>query len=314
VTAFSKGSRHLFAGRRLICLFGSIACILLSLPSALAQRGVGDIVYVPTPEVAVDRMLEMAEVTSGDFLIDLGSGDGRIVITAAKKYGARGLGVDLDPYLVQLAKDNAWREGVRSKVEFVVKNIFDTDVSQASVVALYLLPELNRRLRPRLLAQLRPGARVISHDYGMDDWEPEQTETIEVPGKVVGAKGQSVAYLWIVPANVIGTWEMKVGDPQSPALHTLQLSQSLQRVHGSLEVGKKPREIGEAKLNGDHIEFVVEADVRNEPLIYEFSGRVEGRNMRGEVKVTQGAEVEELRWVAKRITPLQALDSPPAKR
>lgn len=312
--AFFNRSKHILLPRRLICVLGSIGCIFLSLPSAFAQKGKGDVIYVPTPEVTVNRLLEMAEVTSRDFLIDLGSGDGRIVITAAKKYGARGLGVDLDPVLVQLAKDNAWREGVRSQVDFVAKNIFDTDVSQASIVAVYLSPELNRKLRPRLLAQLQPGSRVISHDYGMDDWAPEQSEMIEVPGKTAGAKGESMAYLWIVPANVIGTWEVKLGDAQSPLLSKLELNQILQKIHGSLEVGRKAREIGEAKLRGDQIEFTVEADIRNEPVTYEFSGRVEGRNMRGEVTVTQGGEVEEQAWTARRITPLRPLDSPPGSR
>ena len=313
--ALFNGSKQIFPDRRLACVLGWIGCIFLLLQSAFAQKGAGDVIYVPTPEVTINRLLEMAEVTARDFLIDLGSGDGRIVITAAKKYGARGLGVDLDPYLVQLSKDNAWREGIRSQVDFIQRNIFDTDVSRATVVALYLSPELNRRLRPKLLAQLRPGARVVSHDYGMDDWGPEQAEVIKVPGKTVGGvNGQSMAFLWIVPANVIGTWEMKLGGTRSPVLYLLELDQAFQNIHGSLKIDKQAREIRETKLHGDHIEFTVDADSRGEHLTYEFSGRVEGRNMRGEVKVAHDAQVEKQPWEAKRLTQLQPLDTPPGKR
>ena len=311
MAAFPDDSKR--ASRRVgICrVLGGLGCILLSVQLALAQKGVGDIVYVPTPEAVVDRLLEMAQVKAGDFIIDLGSGDGRIVITAAKKYGARGLGVDLDPYLVQLSKDNAWREGVRARADFIQRNIFDTDVTQASVVASYLSPELNVRLRPKLFAQLKPGARIISHDYGMGDWQPDEAETMAVPGKTVGAIGESAVFLWIVPANVIGTWEIKLPAGTLPVIYEAELEQTFQVMRGYLKSGKQFREMKETKLHGDHIEFTVDIESAGEISTHEFSGRVEGKNMRGEDQVTRGGQVEKQRWEARRITPPRPLDKPP---
>src|SRR5688572_29625684 len=146
---------------------------LLLAPAASAQQGQGDVVYVPTPQIVVDEMLRMAKISSTDYLIDLGSGDGRIVITAAKKHGASGFGVDLDRYLLKLANEGAKREGVSDRAHFVEQNLFETDLSKATVISSYLLPEMNLKLRPKLLA-LKPGTRIVAHDYAMGQWDADE--------------------------------------------------------------------------------------------------------------------------------------------
>jgi SAM-dependent methyltransferase len=151
-----------------------------------------DVPYVPTPDAVVERMLELAKVNKNDLLYDLGSGDGRIVIAAAKKYGAKGVGVEIDPQLVEKAKANAKTAGVSDKVEFRQQNLFDVNLSEASVVTLYLLPQVNLKLRPQLLRQLKPGTRIVSHEFNMGDWQPEQTVKLE---------GRTI-YVWTVPKQV----------------------------------------------------------------------------------------------------------------
>ena len=151
-----------------------------------------DVPYVPTPQRVVDRMLEMANVGEDDVVYDLGSGDGRIVITAAQKYGARGVGIEIDPQRVQKARANAEEAGVSDLVEFRQGDLFETDISEATVVTLYLLPSVNLELRPKLFNELDPGTRVVSHDFDMDDWEPEETDTV----------GSDTIFLWRIPEDV----------------------------------------------------------------------------------------------------------------
>jgi SAM-dependent methyltransferase len=160
-------------------------------PDALAQNS-GDVPYVPTPEAVVQRMLELGEVGPDDVIYDLGSGDGRIVITAAEQYGSRGVGIDIDPQRIQEANTNAQAAGVTNRVEFRQQDLFQADFSEATVVTLYLLPEVNLRLRPQLLEQLQPGTRIVSHAFDMGDWEPEQV--VEVDGRTI--------YVWTVPEEI----------------------------------------------------------------------------------------------------------------
>jgi SAM-dependent methyltransferase len=173
---------------------------------AADRRGVGaqtlpyadlDTPYVTTPQVVVDAMLEMAQVRATDRLLDLGSGDGRIVVTAAARFGARGKGVEIDPRLVRLARENAARAGVADRVEFVVEDLFKTDLSQASVITMYLLPDVNMKLRPAL-QRLRTGTRIVSHDWGLGDWEPERTLRVHTPEKRVGVHKYSDLMFWVV--------------------------------------------------------------------------------------------------------------------
>jgi trans-aconitate methyltransferase len=152
-----------------------------------------DVPYVPTHERVVDRMLQMARVGKDDVLYDLGCGDGRIVITAAKRWGTRGVGIDIDPDRIREAKENAEKAGVADRVTFIQGDLFEADIKEATVVTLYLLPDVNLRLRPKLLSELQPGTRVVSHNYDMGDWTPQQTARISLPN------GDHVVYFWVVP-------------------------------------------------------------------------------------------------------------------
>jgi ribosomal protein L11 methylase PrmA len=155
--------------------------------------------FVPTGEKIVTKMLEMAKVTNTDHLIDLGSGDGRIVITAAKRYGARGVGVEIDPVLVHEARENARAEGVADRATFVQGDIFEANIRDATVITMYLLPDVNMRLRPKLLNDLKPGTRIVSHNYDLGDWKPAQTATVTV------GSTQHTVYFWVVPPRAAGT-------------------------------------------------------------------------------------------------------------
>ena len=159
-----------------------------------------DIPFVVTPDKVTREMLKLADVKPSDFLIDLGSGDGRIVIAAAREFGARGLGVEIVPELVDKSRDNARRAGVAERTEFRVQDLFATDLSRATVITMYLLPEVNLQLRPRLLA-LKPGTRIVSHDWDMGDWKPDRVVTVDAPDKPIGRDKVSRLYLWTVPAR-----------------------------------------------------------------------------------------------------------------
>ena len=180
----------------MIARFVRVLLLVLVAGSATAQ--VVDVPYVVTPDHVTRAMLELAGVKPGDFVIDLGSGDGRIVITAAKLHGARGLGVEIVPDLVDKSRDNARKAGVADRVEFRVQDLFATDLSPATVVTMYLLPEVNLQLRPRLQA-LKPGTRIVSHDWDMGDWKPDRVLTIDVPDKPYGREKLSRLYLWTIP-------------------------------------------------------------------------------------------------------------------
>lgn len=167
-----------------------------SAPTVQAQEREADVPYVPTPNEVVDRMLQLANVTGDDTLYDLGSGDGRIIITAAQRYGTRGTGIDINPELVQQSQANAQSANVADRVDFVQQDLFQTDLSNATVVTLYLLPDINLKLRPKLLRELKPGTRIVSHDFDMGEWEPEQVVQVQGPNR------QHTIYYWIVPENV----------------------------------------------------------------------------------------------------------------
>jgi SAM-dependent methyltransferase len=186
--------------------------VLLSVVSTLAQQSLKplekkpEVPYVPTPEKVIAEMLKVAKVGKNDILYDLGSGDGRIVITAAKEFGTRGVGVDIDPARIKEARDNAVKAGVADKVKFLQQDLFETDIREATVVTLYLLPEINRRLRPKLLSDLKPGTRVVSHNHDMGDWRPLKTLRVRLPREYVISKTlnvlvpyQHTIYYWVVP-------------------------------------------------------------------------------------------------------------------
>ena len=268
-------------------------------PAALAQEGRGDVVYVPTPQVSVDEMLRMAKVGPNDYIIDLGSGDGRIVITAAKKFGARGFGVDLDTYLLKIANAAASKEGVADRAQFIEQNLFETDLSKATVITTYLLPEMNERLRPKLLA-LKPGTRVVAHDYDMGNWLPDEQKTLIVPEKTVGDPGKSYVFFWIVPAQVAGTWQSQLNVSGKPAPYEFTLAQEFQMLEGSVRAGGQAGVL-KGRMEGTQVRFTVSGKPGDGLARHEFQGRLTSDDaIEGVVHVGEGAKRQQYPWTAKR--------------
>lgn len=225
-----------------VAFLGAIAAFAAAAPAHAAI--VEDVPYVTTPGNVTAAMLDLAGVAAGDHVIDLGSGDGRIVISAARR-GATGLGVDNDPGLVAESIANARRAGVADRARFLEQDLFTTDLSPATVVTMYLLPEVNLRLRPAILG-LRPGTRVVSHDWDMGDWKPDRSVTVAVPEKTLGLEKSSRVFLWIVPARVEGLWCGRAGNRRA----TLRLGQAFQAVRGELREGGSASESVTGRLDG----------------------------------------------------------------
>jgi hypothetical protein len=275
---------------------GFFASVVFMSGPALSQEGVGDVVYVPTPQIVVDEMLSMAKIGPNDYLIDLGSGDGRFVITAAKK-GARAFGVDLDTYLLRLARKNAQSEGVADRATFIEQNLFETDLSKASVVSTYLLPEMNLKLRPKILA-LKPGTRVVAHDYHMGTWYPDDQRDITVPEKKVGTPGVSYVYLWYVPARVAGKWQTQLSVAGKDVPYELNFDQAFQSLEGTLLSGSQSTAL-RGRLTGEAITFVTLPKGSPGNQRHEFSGRVSGDTITGTVRIGEGATQRQANWTAK---------------
>ncbi|HVR42182.1 MAG TPA: class I SAM-dependent methyltransferase [Thermoanaerobaculia bacterium] len=240
-----------------------------------------DVPYVPTPEPIVRRMLDMARVTSDDLVYDLGSGDGRIVIAAARERGARGVGIDIDPERIREAIENAERAGVSHKVRFIEGDLFDADLRPATAVTLYLLTSVNLRLRPKLLEELRPGTPVVSHDFAMGEWEPD--EHVE--------SDRSEVFLWIVPAKVEGTWRW---DPGNGRRRSVTIRQSFQKIEGTAG-GVSP--LRDAVIRGEEIAFTIVEIVDGRAVAHRYQGRVNGNAIEGVVRIDGGAT---RRWTARR--------------
>lgn len=253
-----------------------VGLLLLAPWGARAQ--VFDVPYVPTPQVVVDEMLRLADVRPDDFVIDLGCGDGRIPVTAAAYFGARALGIDIDPGRIAESHANAKAAGVTGRVEFRQGNLFDLDLSPATVVTMYLLPEINLKLRPRLLQTLRPGTRVVSHDFSMGDWKPDRTLSV-----------QRRMYYWVVPAQVAGTWKLETDLPGvGMKTFELEVRQTFQHIEPFARAEKRNYAVWEPRLNGKSISFII---VDND-LAHRFEGTVEGRRIEGMVRTGAGtAEV-----------------------
>lgn len=252
---------------------------------AFAQNQTEEVPFVPTPQPVVEAMLKLAQVRPSDFVMDLGSGDGRIVITAARQFGAEGLGIEYDQTLIARATKAAAEAGVADHVGFIKQDIFETDLSQATVLTLYLLPEVNISLRPRILEQLRPGARVVSHDWDMGDWEPDAKLEVDAPGKEVGAHPRSTIYLWVVPANVAGPWNSRLG---AGGELELELTQKYQRVGGTVRYRNVECPISEATLSGDRIAIrACEGANRLQMIGKAYPDRIVGMVARGGAPRTQ---------------------------
>jgi SAM-dependent methyltransferase len=257
----------------------------IELKSPAAPRKEPDIHYVPTPQEVVDVMLDMARVGKDDVVYDLGSGDGRLIITAAKKYGASGVGIDIDPQRIAESRENARKAGVEDKLRFLEQDLFESDFHQATVVTLYLLSELNLRLRPQILAQLKPGTRVVSHAFMMGDWQPDEHKTIEINGQSYDA------YYWVVPANMSGHWKV-IGDRSSDLPRSVIVDQRFQKI--IVYSGDTGELLCEGKVNGATFTLgTINRGANAEPKL--FQGKIDGDTIQA---TTPGSE--EHRWRATR--------------
>ena len=280
---------------------GLVGSALLALGFPLqvqAQEGAGDVVYVPTPQIVVEEMLRMAKVRPSDFVVDLGSGDGRMVITAAKQFGARGFGVDLDTVLLKMSNENAQREGVSDRATFIEQNLFETDLTQATVITSYLLPEMNEKLRPRILA-LRPGTRVVAHDYHMGEWYPDGHQALSVPEKTVGHLGKSHIYLYIVPARIGGHWQSQIKTGGQTATWDFEFKQRFQMFDGVASWGSQRYTLRTAKLEGDAVSFVFLTEAGDNSTRHEFTAKVKGNVMEGTMRLGEGAWQTQAPWRAQ---------------
>lgn len=226
----------------------------------VGQQG-KDVVWVPTPQVLVDKMLEMAKVTPQDYVIDLGSGDGRTVISAAK-LGARALGVEYNPDMVALSKKNAAAAGVSDRAQFIEADLFETDLSKATVITMFLLPDINLRLRPKIL-ELKPGTRIVSNTFTMQEWEADQTANVDE-----NCTSWCTALLWIVPAKMQGTWRFSQGAE-------LQVSQEFQMITGTLTVNGTSVAIRDGRIRGEEVSFSANGA--------RYTGRISGNTINGTV-------------------------------
>jgi SAM-dependent methyltransferase len=277
----------------------TLFAIALLSPGVFAQEWTKelDTPYVPTPQVVVDRMLDLAQLKAGETVIDLGSGDGRIMIEAAKKYGARGFGVEIDPLLVKRSNEAAAKAGVADRVKFLQQDLFKTDFHEANVLTLYLLPDVNLALRPKILAELKAGARVVSHDYGMGDWRPDAEETIAAPDKKVGARKESQVYLWTVPAKVEGEWKFELSSGVKSRRTRLVLKQKYQMVSGTVELtGQGDVPLSGGRLRGDELRLTLPAGAVDHGPV-EMVGRVNGDTLAGTLRKA-GRDIAH--WSARR--------------
>ena len=245
-----------------------------------------EVPYVPTPANVVDAMLAIAEVGPQDYVVDLGSGDGRIVISAAKQYRARALGIDYDRTLIDKSRETAAQEGVSDRATFLFQDIFASDFRDATVVTMYLLPEVNLALRPRLLFDLRPGTRVVSHDWDMADWEPDGRLVIQTPGKTVWPMTASTVYLWIVPARVAGYWRGTLTGPHGVEPVVIEFQQRFQNASASVWLGQWSL-AGTGRLRGESLSLTLERSPwmpDTAPLLFSLrvvGGRIEGEAVDG---------------------------------
>ena len=232
--------------------------------------------YVPSPQSVVADMLRYADVGANDYLIDLGSGDGRIVLTAAKVFGARGFGVEIKDELVKKSNEAAKLEGLADRVKFMKQDLFKTDMSQATVITMYLLPDTVNLLKDKFLSELRPGTRIVSHDYPLTGWIPEKYVQMDLEDKVqISGVTTTLIYLYVVPAKVGGKWNAQMPPAVSKQPATLSLKQQLTRVSGSMRIDGRDLPLEEVKLRGDRISFKL-AGRRGE-----FSGQVKGNSIEG---------------------------------
>jgi SAM-dependent methyltransferase len=247
-----------------------------------------DVGYQPTPTNVVEEMLKMADVRSDDLIYDLGCGDGRIVIMAATRKGAKGVGVDLDPERIKESMENARKAGVTDKVHFFQQDLFKTDIRQATVVMLYLWPEVNLRLRPKLFSELKPGTRVLSHNHDMGEWKPDRVTKL----------GKHSIYFWVIPADIAGTWTWPLQWESKTAKAVLRLNQNFQKITGNLTINKSTVPIAGAMLRGNQLNLSAMPEIDGKKLTIKLNGHKEGVAVLGTMEITGGAAKSTTPWKA----------------
>ncbi len=286
--------------------------LIVQLSTAGLQQKKPEVPYVPTPEEVIAEMLKMGEVGEDDVLYDLGCGDGRIVIKAVRELGCRGVGIDIDPVRIRECRENAANAGVSDKVEFFVRDLFEADISQATVVTLYLLSKVNLRLRPKLLRELAPGTRVLSHDFGMGDWDPDNSTIINQGDEKFPPVYDTFmldfnwrvhsVYFWMIPANVTGTWQWTMPAISGKKRYSLKLEQIFQKITGNAFDGSSsiPVNIKNGKIKGNKLEFTMERKQKEYIQNILFEGIVKGHSIEGTVQI-EGEPDSKVKWRAERI-------------
>jgi SAM-dependent methyltransferase len=298
-----------------ISLLGLIAAaMLIFLSRAPAQQKEPEVPYVSTPDEVVAEMLRIANVGKDDVVYDLGCGDGRIVITAAKMYGCRGVGIDINPERIKESRENAIKAGVSDKVQFIQMDLFEAKIREASVVTLYLLSGVNLRLRPRLFRELSPGSRVVSHEFGMGKWEPDATTSVKAENYrdpyLFNYWDQQIAdywrthkvYLWIIPGNVNGTWQLTIPDIAGKSEFTLRFDQEFQRVRGQVldSASSIAVFVKNVEIRGNMLHFALEGRLQGSTESMRFEGIVQGNTMRGTIEIESSPRKGKIKWTAKR--------------
>ena len=268
------------------------ACLLAAAALAADKEPVNAGPYVPSPSSVVADMLTLAEVGPKDFVIDLGSGDGRIVLTAAKVFGARGFGVDINEKLVKEANEAAQVQGIADRAKFTIQDLFKTDIRQATVLTMYLLPNTVNMLKDKLLSELNPGTRILSHDYPLSGWIPEQYRQFDLEDKIaITGVTTTLIYLYVVPAKAGGAWSAKLPPNLSREPVRMNLKQQITRVSGSARVGGREVLLEEARLRGERFSFKLALGGKT----YDFTGSIKGGAIEGTV---EGGGAKAAAWSA----------------
>jgi len=278
-----------------VFIFGVLSCSTLRPP---------DVEFVPTPHEVVAEMLKMAAITQDDVVYDLGCGDGRIVIAAAKQYGARGVGVEIDPELIKVCQEKARKAGVTDRVRFLLRDLFETELREATVVALYLTPELNLQLRPKLFRELKPGTRIVSHDFDMGDWKPDamrEMRNVEFffPDDMTRVRDTKF-YYWVIPAHAAGLWRWNVKTPGGEREYTLDVTQKFQEISGYVRAQTRESAISDGLLKGDQVTFWVRDEIAGQNVTMRFQGRIREDKTDGSVEVKGGPFEGTHPWTATR--------------
>jgi len=291
-----------------------VAMTLIFFSRAPAQQKKPEVPYVSTPDEVVAEMLRIANVDKDDVLYDLGCGDGRIVITAAKMHGCRGVGIDIDPERIRESRENAIKAGVSDRVQFIQMDLFEAEIKEASVVTLYLLSGVNLRLRPKLFLELSPGSRVVSHEFSMGKWESDATSSVKAENyrdpylfnywdeQIADYWRNHKVYLWIIPGNVKGTWKLTIPDISGNDEFTLRFDQEFQRVKGQVLEGASSISvfINDVKIRGNMLLFTLERKLKGRTESLHFEGIIQGNTMRGTMEIEGGPGKGKIKWTARR--------------